>query len=424
MPAPRPTSPAAATRNVAGLGQVFTPPEVVKVMLALRRNRGRTLEPSAGDGAFSRAIASEGGECVAIEIDPKVAPPGALIGDFFAYPERERFATIIGNPPYVRYQDIRPATRKRLPNDLFDARSNLFLFFIEKAVRHLAPGGELIFIVPRDFIKLTAARRLNTWLFAQGTITDFLETGDARIFEGAVPNCAIFRFEKGRFDRRLHDGRTFALVDGQLLFLASGDQEQRLPFSALFDVKVGAVSGADDLFTHPDGNREFVCSKTAETGETRRMLFDVRHPHLEPHKARLITRRIKRFDESNWWQWGRGLPTLTGPRIYVNGKTRRKNPFFLHECPNFDGSLLALFPRHPGMDLVRATELLNTAVDWAEVGFICDGRYIFGQRSLQNCLLPPVFRSLLPGTASEAPGGNGSQAKSDESVKSGDDGHA
>jgi adenine-specific DNA-methyltransferase len=47
-------------------------------------------------------------------------------------------------------------------------------------VRHLRPGGELIFIVPRDFIKLTAARKLNAWLFEQGSITDFIETGDAR----------------------------------------------------------------------------------------------------------------------------------------------------------------------------------------------------------------------------------------------------
>ena len=38
---------------------------------------------------------------------------------------------------------------------------------------------------------------------------------------------------------------------GQLLFLRG---DYTVPLSALFDVKVGAVSGADDVFVHPKGN--------------------------------------------------------------------------------------------------------------------------------------------------------------------------
>ncbi|PLK50953.1 SAM-dependent methyltransferase [Uliginosibacterium sp. TH139] len=358
-------------------------------MLALRRNRGRVLEPSCGDGAFANALPG----CVAIELDGRVAPAGALQMDFFAYPPSEKFDTIIGNPPYVRYQDILPETRARLDMALFDSRSNLYLFFIEKCIRHLAPGGELIFIVPRDFIKLTAARKLNAWIFEQGTITDFIETGDSGIFGAYVPNCAIFRFEKDRFDRRLHDGRRFALVDGQLMFLRG---EYALPLASLFDVKVGAVSGADAIFTHPEGNLDFVCSRSIETGETRRMFYEIQHPHLEAHKAALLARRIKPFDESNWWRWGRRHPVSDAPRIYVNGKTRRAQPFFTHPCRNFDGSILALFPHHAGLDLDRAIALLNTAVDWQELGFVCDGRFLFTQRSLQTCLLPEAFSELLP----------------------------
>lgn len=377
---------------VEHFGQVFTPPAVVQQMLALRRNHGRVLEPSCGDGAFARELPG----CVAIELDARVAPAGALQMDFFSYPESEKFDSIIGNPPYVRFQDVLPDTRSRLDMRLFDSRSNLFLFFIEKCVHHLAPEGELIFIVPRDFIKLTAARKLNAWLFEQGTVTDFIETGDSGIFGSYVPNCAIFRFEKGRFDRRMHDGRVFSHVDGQLMFLR-GDYS--LPLADLFDVKVGAVSGADSIFTHPVGNMEFVCSKTHETGETRRMLYEIQHPHLLAHKEKLLARRIKPFDESNWWRWGRRHPLSEAPRIYVNGKTRRANPFFTHACRNFDGAILALFPRHPQMNIARAIDLLNTAVDWQELGFVCDGRFLFTQRSLQTCLLPDVFRILLPDTA-------------------------
>lgn len=382
--------------NVEQLGQVFTPAAIVDLMVGLRRNRGRLLEPSAGHGAFSRRFA----QCVAIEADASVAPPGATIMDFFAYPPRERFETVIGNPPYVRYQDIPASTRALLSGEMFDGRSNLSLFFIEKCVRHLLPGGELIFIVPREFIKLTAARKLNAWLYEQGTFTHWIETGDTRIFDGAVPNCAIFRFVRGDYSRRTRyrllgdtrwDEREFVHIDGQLAFTHA---HLTVPLAELFDVKVGAVSGADDVFRHPGGNLELVCSTTIDTGETRRMLYNIRHPHLEQFKERLLRRRVRRFDEANWWRWGRAYHESDRPRIYVNCKTRRRRPFFTHDCRAYDGAILALFPRIAGMSLPGAIELLNTAVPWDELGFVVDGRYLFSQRTLQTLILPDCFAQL------------------------------
>lgn len=387
-----------AALDVATLGQVFTPDDIVATMLALRANRGRVLEPSAGDGAFSRHLPG----CVAIEMDARVAPPHAQVMDFFAYPLSERFDTVIGNPPYVRHQDIAPETRARFDSSLFDARSNLFLFFIEKSVRHLNEGGELIFITPREFIKLTAAAKLNDWLYEQGTITHWIETGDTRIFAGAVPNCAIFRFVRGDFSRRTlyrrildtaWDEREMVHIDGQLAFTHA---HLTVPLASLFDVKVGAVSGADDVFEHRQGNLEFVCSKTAATGETRRMIYDLLHPHLKKYKTRLLARRVRHFDERNWWKWGRAYHDAPGPRIYVNGKTRRARPFFTHPCEAYDGSILALFPKWPGMDIARAIELLNDAVPWEELGFVVDGRYLFTQRTLATLQLPEVFAELMP----------------------------
>lgn len=383
-------------RDIAQLGQVFTPPNVVDFMLDLCANRGRVLEPSAGDGAFFKLLQARGADCVGVEVDPRVAPAGAKVCDFFDYPLTERFDTIVGNPPYVRFQDVAVDTKNRLKSTLFDARSNLFLFFIEKCIRHLNPGGELVFIVPREFIKLTAAKKLNAWLYSQGSITHFYETGDVRVFAGATPNCCIFRFEKDRFDRRMADGRSFTEVAGQLMFLRD---DYRVRFSDVFEVKVGAVSGADHLFAHPKGNMDFVCSKTVDTGETRKMLYGVQHPKLKRHKADLLARRVRKFDETNWWHWGRTFPQTEAPRIYVNGRTRRPEPFFLHDCNAFDGSILALFPKWREIsrrDLIECTMMLNREVDWQQLGFVCDGRYLFTQRSLQTCLLPDKFSRYLP----------------------------
>ncbi len=377
-------------RDIVGRGQVFTPQPIVLRMLRLARHRGRVLEPACGDGAFSACL-GEFSACVAIEHDANFSPPGALVMDFFAYPETEKFDTVIGNPPYVRARDIAPATRRHFSTQLLDGHANLYLHFIEKCVRHLAPGGELIFITPRDFLKATGAGRLNTWLSDQGTITDFEDLGDARIFDGVVPNCAIWRFEKGNFTRRTYDGRRMVCASGQLLFTHG---IYGVPMNSVFAVKVGAVSGADEIFANADlGKADFVCSKTAQTGELRRMIFDEPLPYLEQFKERLLARRVAHFDENNWWKWGRRHHVSAAPRIYVNHKTRNARPFFLNPCTHYDGSVLALFPHRTQLqpaDLARLTEMLND-VNWAELGFVCDGRFLFAQRSLQNTLLPEDF---------------------------------
>lgn len=395
-------------KKVRVLGQVFTPSFIVEFMLGLRQNEGRILEPSCGSGYFSDSIKN----CVALEIDKEVCPKYAKQLDFFSYSTAETFNTIVGNPPYVRFQDIGPQTKRLLKSELFDARSNLYLFFIEKCLAHLREGGELIFITPRDFLKATSSRKLNRLIFREGTITHLVDLGDLRVFSDATPNCVIWRFVKGDFSRKtkyynaaemtdarfLHletvkwQDRKFIELDGHLSFV-DGDYSLRL--SSLFFVKVGAVSGADGVFVHPErGNQEFVFSETARTNATRLMIYQRRVKHLEQFKDLLLARRIRKFDESNWWEWGRDCYHSNADRIYVNAKTRSDAPFFRHDCRFYDGSVLAIFPTIHGIDISKACRLLNE-VDWEELGFVCDGRIIFGQRSLENALIPRSLSDQL-----------------------------
>ena len=415
------------------LGQVFTPEPVVRAMLCLRRRRGRVLEPACGDGAFLRFL--EPG-ALACELDPRVCPPRACRLDFFALPEHEKFATIIGNPPYVRRRDVLPETAAWLDSHLLDGHANLYLHFIEKAVRHLEPGGELIFITPRDFLKATAARRLNRWLLTEGSFTEVIDTGDARLFAGAVPNCLIWRFERGRragtlryaelgreasWQERLAalaavlpapedeapppwEARTVLEHDGHLAFVR-GTYPLRL--SQIARVCVGAVSGADEIYADPRwANREFVCSSTVRDGRTRPMRFvrpgEPPPVELLPFRERLLARRVRNFDEHNWWEWGRTHRESDAPRVYVNGRTRAPRPFFVHPCRDWDGSVLAIFPHDPQLDVDALAAALNDEVPWAELGFVCDGRFLFSQRSLERAPLPASFTRFLPGQCDDA----------------------
>ena len=358
-------------------------------MIALRKNKGSILEPSCGDGAFFNKIK----DCVGIEYDSTVAPKGAMVMDFFDYSIDNKFDTIIGNPPYVRFQDISQDTKDKLDMTRFDERSNLYIFFIEKCIKHLNNKGELIFITPRDFLKATSAMKLNQFIYEEGTITDIIDLGDEKIFKGATPNCVIFRFEKGNFTRKTNKTKTFSVVNGQVFF-TTGTYD--IKFSDLFYVKVGAVSGADQYFISEKGNKDFVYSETCKTGKTRKMIYNEKSEELNPHKEKLLNRGIKKFTEDNWYTWGRKYYESNEERIYVNGKTRNENPFFYHDCKAYDGSVLAIFPKFKA----SAKECKGIAaelnkVNWEELGFVCDGRYLFSQKSLENCVLPENFRKYI-----------------------------
>ncbi len=378
-------------------GQVFTPEGIVLEMLALRQNKGSVLEPACGEGAFLKKLRQSDPpeNILGLELDARL-PAGGRVWrrDFFAFPLKNQFDTVIGNPPYVRHQDILPQTKRLLPRfcpaGWFDRRSNLYLFFIAKSISHLRPGGELIFITPRDFLKAASARRLNSELFRQGSFTHYRELGDLPVFRGYAPSCAIWRWEKGRFDRRLSGGKLWLHHSGGQLWFGRRSKPRRL-LSDLFDVKVGAVSGADHIFTDERrGNADMVCSRTIATGKTRRMIYNQKNRALIPHKKELLRRRVRAFDENNWWEWGRRHCERPGPRVYVNCKTRNPQPFFTHKSSEYDGSVLALFPKNPDTDTERAAAILNAA-DWHELGFGCGGRLLFSQRSLHGAPAPAAL---------------------------------
>lgn len=229
---------------------------------------------------------------------------------FFDYDISNKYESIIGNPPYVKYNNIGESTKSKLDHTLLDNRSNLYLFFIEKCIKQLTDNGELIFIVPRDFLKATSSRKLNKFIYDSGTITDVVDYGDMILFKGFSPNCIIFRFEKGNFSRKtiyedvvnnVINERNFSCSNGQIYFLSN---DYDVNFCDLFFVKVGGVSGADDIFRN-----------------------------------------------------------------------------------------LAIFPK-VDMNMEEVCDMLNS-VDWNELGFMCDGRYLFSQRSLENCKLPHLFDKYI-----------------------------
>lgn len=359
--------------NKENLGQFFTPSYICDKMINLIENKGIILEPSCGDGAFLKKLPKT---AIGLEIDEKIKYPTALTLDFFEW--NKKVDTIIGNPPYVKYKDILDSTKAKLPQ-VMDARTNLYSFFIWHAIEILNDNGELIFIVPRDLIKSSSTIPLMKKMYLEGGFTYWQEYGDEKIFENASPNVVIFRWVKGAshkiFVKRKGDYLIFEEIKNNLI-----------PLGEIFTVLVGGASGANKIFIEESGNINLVVSDTKKTGKTKKAhYYEEPNEYLKAHKEALLSRKIKKFTEKNWWEWGRKIRHISGEKIYVNSKTRDMAPFFTNDSGWFDGSILALIPKET-IDIDKAIKTLNDT-DWSAQGFLVGGRLIFGQRTLSNALI-------------------------------------
>ena len=363
--------------NKECLGQYYTPSHIVDLMVSLMENHGVVIEPACGPGAFLHKLPED---AIGIELDPDTAHPRALIMDYFDCTVQAD--TIIGNPPYVRYQDIIDSTKNKLSKE-FDNRSNLYLFFIDHSISLLHDNGELIFIVPRDFIKTTSSLKLNERLYHDGGFTFWKEYGDEKVFADASPNVVIFRWVKGA-EHKI----PVSIHNGYLSFSETQTEKKKVYLSELFDICVGGASGANGVFIEDSGNIDLVVSDTKRTGNTKKAHYHTAPTdYLEQYKPALLARKIKTFNESNWWEWGRKIRHIDGPKIYVNNKTRDMQPFFTHESGWFDGSVLALIPKADNShNIDHLINILNNT-DWDSQGFLVGGRLVFGQRSLSNAYI-------------------------------------
>ena len=378
-----------STYKVEDLGQVFTPSNMVSDMINLIENGKKVLEPSCGDGAFYKELKKRNFNVTGIEFDSVHCPEDAINMDFFDFIDGE-FDTIVGNPPYVSGKKIIKETMDKINSKLIThGKSNLYLYFIEKCINHLSENGELIFVTPREFIKNTSSIELNNFIYKNGTITHWYEYGEEIVFKGYSPSVVVWRFQKNNFTRKTDTKvgeKIFTNSNGQLLFLDREISGKRL--GDLFMVKVGGVSGLDNIFTEKSGNMDFVCSYTNKTNSLKRMHYNEINEYTLSKKSLLIDRKMKKFTEDNWYIWGRDFYKSDRRRIYVNSKTRMNNPFFINECKNYDGSILALIPKNDEVEknLEYYLDKLNK-IDWISFGFKDGGSYIFNQRSLENIIV-------------------------------------
>ncbi len=177
------------TRNLHGVDLNAESVEITRLSLwlrtARRKHRLQSLEATikAGDSLIDDPAYTDR------PFDWRAAFP-----DVFA---AGGFDIVIGNPPYVRMELIKPVKPYLEKHFTVAAdRADLYAYFYERGVDILKPGGRLGYISSSTFFRTGSGEKLRTFLgdgVAVETVVDF---GDLQIFEGVTTYPAIVTLRK------------------------------------------------------------------------------------------------------------------------------------------------------------------------------------------------------------------------------------
>ena len=197
------------------LGAFYTNVEVAEALVrwAVRTPRRAVLDPSCGDGRFLAAAAEAGiVRVVGCDIDPDaIGQARSRLGthayellqrDFFEIEPGELgpFDLVVGNPPFIRYQHFRGATRTRALQTALRAGVRLtgltssWAPFLLHALQFVASGGDLAMVVPAEILQTQyglAALRATTGQFREVSL--LLPEGN--FFSDAQEACALLLAE-------------------------------------------------------------------------------------------------------------------------------------------------------------------------------------------------------------------------------------
>lgn len=110
------------------------------------------------------------------------------------------FDVIIGNPPYVRPEKVAKNERNYyLTSGQFDkifGRFDLYILFIEKALKLLKQDGYFSFIIPTSFFNQNYSKDLRKWILEDFEVRRILDLSDTKVFESSTVQNSIIVIRK------------------------------------------------------------------------------------------------------------------------------------------------------------------------------------------------------------------------------------
>ena len=104
------------------------------------------------------------------------------------------FHAVIGNPPYIRIQDLgrELAEYCRATYTTASGSFDAYVPFLERSLGLLSPIGRLGFIVPNKLFKLEFGTKLRARFSEERLVEEIVDFGDAQLFDGATDSRASY----------------------------------------------------------------------------------------------------------------------------------------------------------------------------------------------------------------------------------------
>ncbi|GAA8493616.1 class I SAM-dependent DNA methyltransferase [Helicobacter pylori] len=113
-------------------------------------------------------------------------------GDFLG------FDCIIGNPPYIRQEqikDLKPLLQKQY-HDFYNSSSDIYTYFFALAYHLLKEKGFSAFITSNKYARAKYGAKLRELLLKKTTIVSYMELNALKVFESAAVDTSIIHFIK------------------------------------------------------------------------------------------------------------------------------------------------------------------------------------------------------------------------------------
>ncbi|TAD85859.1 MAG: DNA methyltransferase [Bacteroidetes bacterium] len=193
------------------------------------------------------------------------------------------FDTVVGNPPYVKFQDLSDENRAYLVNNWTTVEGgtfNLYFAFFELGYKLLKPTGRLGYITPNSYFTSLAGEAIRRFFQQKKCLTRIIDFTHKKVFDAQTYTALTFLNRQSNeaiaFDRIKH-GYTpqefLPIANGSLNYLKDldikkwrllkADEQKNIktietigkPIKKLFDICVGIATLKDEVF-FIDGRKE------------------------------------------------------------------------------------------------------------------------------------------------------------------------
>lgn len=184
----------------------------------------RVLEPSAGEAAFLssavrrlQALGTQEPHVYGVEIHAASARAARAIiaaqggkatirnADFFVTQSRNEHDVVLGNPPFIRYQDFSGEARDRArfaalqQGVALTGLASSWAAFLVHAAGHLKPGGRLGMVLPAELLSVNYAAPVRRFLLERFASVE-LVVFDEQVFPDAMADTVLVKasgFDQG-----------------------------------------------------------------------------------------------------------------------------------------------------------------------------------------------------------------------------------